>query len=108
MPETIIAAAIRVDTPEEFRSQKWQGRPMYSDQLIVFEPPPARHFTLLHPMSAQGFKTRCGDDQGFITSTGRYVNRQEGLEIAIAAGQVDPDNRKSGSASRDLFSEDLW
>lgn len=41
------------------------------------------------------------DDQGFITSLGRYVDRGEAMDIAFATGQVDID-------SGYLFSEDLW
>ena len=42
-----------------------------------------------------------GRDQGFMTSRGRYVDRQEARLIAYAAGQVDRD-------VGDLFSEDLY
>lgn len=41
------------------------------------------------------------DDQGFLTSTGRYVDRHEGAKIALASGQID-------KATPHLFSEDLW
>lgn len=41
------------------------------------------------------------DDQGFITSEGRYVQRGEAAKIAIAAGQIDKDEKF-------LFSEMLW
>lgn len=40
-------------------------------------------------------------DQGFFTSHGRYVDREEAAAIAVAAGQVDPQVKI-------LFSEDLW
>lgn len=42
-------------------------------------------------------------DQGFVTSAGRYVNREEAARIAIESGQIErlywPPN---------LYSEDLW
>ncbi len=44
-----------------------------------------------------------GDDQGFITSTGRYVGRKEAYEIASAAKQLKYDN-----ISKELYSEDLY
>lgn len=44
-----------------------------------------------------------GRDQGFLTSTGRYVNREEAYEIALAAGQLSRER-----ASRSLTSEDLY
>lgn len=41
------------------------------------------------------------EDQGFVTSTGRYVSREEAQKIAIAAGQVAP-------TLGNLYSEELW
>lgn len=38
--------------------------------------------------------------QGFITSTGRFVGREEAGEIAAAAGQM--------RNAKYLYSEDLW
>lgn len=47
-----------------------------------------------------------GDDQGFITSRNRYVNRKEALELQLAAGikSVDPGGYRGG----ELYSEDLY
>ena len=42
------------------------------------------------------------EDQGFMTSHGRYVNRQNAFEIAASAGQIK--DVKGGY----LISEDLW
>ena len=39
--------------------------------------------------------------QGFLTSTGRYVNREDAAKIATAAGQIP-------GPKRTLFSEDLY
>ena len=45
--------------------------------------------------------------QGFLTSTGRFVNRVQAKQIAHMAGQ--PQLRPEGERhDRDLFSEDLW
>ncbi len=41
------------------------------------------------------------DDQGFVTSKGRYVNRFEGAEIALTSNQISEETNL-------LFSEDLW
>lgn len=41
------------------------------------------------------------EDQGFMTSEGRFVGRVEGAEIAFASGQINEPTKK-------LFSEDLW
>lgn len=58
------------------------------------------------------------NDQGFMTSFGRYVNRKEGAEIALKAGQIDPrpvqtEDDPFGASDGQvktniLFSEDLW
>lgn len=49
-----------------------------------------------------------GDDQGFVTSQNRYVNRKEGVEIQKAAGirsiLCDADAYRGG----ELYSEDLY
>jgi len=39
--------------------------------------------------------------QGFLTNTGRFVDRKEGMEIAFSAGQIN--ERKNL-----LYSEDLY
>lgn len=44
------------------------------------------------------------DDQGFLTSTGRFVQRKEARQIAEAAGQLLPNARDHS----ELFSEDVW
>lgn len=41
------------------------------------------------------------EDQGFITSTGRFVNRTEAATLAKKAGQIKNETKI-------LFSEDLW
>lgn len=62
---------------------------------------PARHHTILH-MLQQTVGLEGGEqDQGFWTSRGRYVSRQEGAALARAAGQTI-------SRRFQLFSEDLW
>lgn len=47
-----------------------------------------------------------GDDQGFITSKNRYVTREEGMKIQIAAGI--PSHDPGGYRGKELFSEDLY
>ena len=41
------------------------------------------------------------DTGGFMTSLGRYVDRQEAAKIAFAAGQIDREKNR-------LFSEDVY
>lgn len=42
--------------------------------------------------------------QGFLTSEGRFVEREETGQIAIKAGQIE----KLKYHSTDLFSEEMW
>jgi hypothetical protein len=44
--------------------------------------------------------------QGFITSENRFVDREEGLKLQLAAGIKSAD--KDGYRNRILFSEDLY
>lgn len=46
-----------------------------------------------------------GKAQGFLTSTGRFVSREEAWGIALAAGQIV---RRVGGDEGRLFSENLW
>ena len=43
------------------------------------------------------------DVQGFITSTGRFVNRKEAYKLAIAANQIE-----KSITNNILTSEDVW
>jgi hypothetical protein len=75
---------------------------LYKD-LIVSLPPPARHHSVLHPLVAIVDEIIGPREQGFVTSTGRWVDRTEGASIAIAAGQIEALNWPPH-----LYSEDLW
>lgn len=79
-------------------------------------PRPARHHVLLYAwgmahwragngITGSGGPAQVPDDaeEGFVTSTGRFVTREEALTIALAAGQVG-EVRKADV----LTSEDLW
>ena len=47
--------------------------------------------------------TRCNTVQGFITNKGRFVDRKEAFQIALAAGQIGED----AGVNKELFSEVL-
>lgn len=81
-------------------------------------PPPARHHTILmhwqdvFTREREWWRTTSTNQQrmvtrphvqGFITSTGRFVDRIEAAAIAIAAKQV-----ARLSSPPQLYSEDLW
>lgn len=72
-------------------------------------PPPARHHTILNFMATtMGIDTKQVHpvNQGFLTSTGRFVNRSEAYYIAWNQKQI-----LSKTGNKDvptLYSEDLW
>lgn len=78
-----------------------EGRAIYAVER------PGRHHTVVHSMVENG---RCSSDNplasdsGFITSSGRYVDRKEAMTIAKAAGQLIG----KPNLPLTLFSEDLW
>lgn len=72
-----------------------------------------RHCHIIHDYCLKTKKKRCpgtnwpedeNSNQGFVTSTGRYVDRDEAFAIVKAANQI---MIKHGN-SRTLYSEDLW
>jgi hypothetical protein len=71
--------------------------------MIVSKPAPARHFHVMNALPARIARAVLPSDQGFLTDTGHYVDRQDALRIATAAGQL-----LKPTAHKELFSEDLW
>lgn len=71
--------------------------------LIITLPAPARHGDVLKPLWQMNGDIVAPDDQGFVTSTGRWVDRIEAAGIAKAAGQIE-----TLYAPPWLFSEDVW
>jgi hypothetical protein len=90
--ECIVAAAIQVTL--------WEG--LAPVTLMVDRP--NRHGNII---SAAGRITgnveTGGGEQGFVTSHGRFVDREEGRTIALASGQISCTR-----LPHRLFSEDLW
>jgi len=76
------------------------------DGLVYSALPPARHHTVMQLADANhgpGHNPFIPDEQGFLTSAGRFVDRTEGAEIAVAARQTDKLQWPPL-----LYSEDLW
>lgn len=72
--------------------------------IVASLPAPARHGDVLRKLWDFNQTVVVGEDrQGFLTNTGRYVNRRDAAVIALAAGQLD-----KLYAPPDLYSEDLW
>lgn len=64
-----------------------------------------RHFNCIATMIECGLEAPIKmHEQGFITNTGRYVSREEALEIAKAAGQII----KKHNPQYQLLSEDIY
>ena len=82
----------------------------FPDGVIFSMPRPARHHTLfleLKRLREIGFSNRRPphrEEQGFLTSTGRFVDGTEGLAIAQAANQIIKKHERAPI----LFSEDMW
>ena len=86
--ERIVAAAVQIEG------------------LTISLPQPARHGTILTCTSYSLNMEPGRELQGFLTSTGRFVNRIQARHIADIAGQ-NP-RRSGGRDNPELFSEDLW
>lgn len=78
-----------------------------SKGMIFTKPAPTRHHNVLNDMSIvfglDAIEHGIPENQGFLTSEGVYVGREEAAKIAIAAGQITKTNW-----GKHLFSEDLW
>jgi len=79
---------------------------IFYNGVIHSVPRPGRHHTVIHMMVAEGFPTEALSlsNQGFVTSTGRFVDRYEGARIARAAGQIVREPTPPDM----LTSEDVW
>jgi hypothetical protein len=88
--ETIILSAIKTTTNE--------------NNIVVSAAlqPHSRHCNIIHHLAKMGFLIPIKGEQGFITSTGRFVERAEAKKIAIDSGQIKE------TISSTLTSEDLW
>lgn len=88
MSERIAAAAIRFNG------------------VVVTLPPPARHHNCIRAAHDVGYENwRPEHEQGFVTDTGRFVDREEAARIAVAANQLI---ERAMRHPLGLFSEDVW
>ncbi len=92
--ETILCAAIHIDDGREHERQP-------VDKGLVFCG--HRHHNIIGLLCIlYGQLWRRKHTQGFLTSTGRFVDRTEALQLARAAGQT------TSAGPHGLFSEDLY
>ena len=72
-----------------------------ADGVVHSLPPPARHHNIVHTHGDLD-----GMTQGFLSSTGLFLDRAAAFVVASDAGQVK--RRDGGYRGDDLYSEDLW
>ncbi|WP_062120289.1 hypothetical protein [Aureimonas sp. AU40] len=78
--------------------------------VIYDVPQPGRHGNVIRMISDLGLCSPSDpvvDEGGFLTSTGRYVDRREAWQIAEKVGQLlerAPTDKRGGF----LYSEDVW
>lgn len=91
--ERIVAAALKI------------GEVVYS------VPRPGRHHTIMHALARSDerhwLEHGLGrEEQGFLTSEGRFVDRMEAALIAVSAGQAKAS--EVSIRGNQLFSEEVW
>ncbi|MEL4073309.1 hypothetical protein WKW50_24575 [Ochrobactrum sp. GPK 3] len=59
--------------------------------LVSTMPPPARHDDLVTGIFREMGQTIVSEQEGFLTSKGRFVSKQDARGIAISARQIDPN-----------------
>ncbi len=91
--ELIVAAAVRISRG---------GLP-----IILFCERPGRHGDVIWDAGLLSGDRMSGGEHGFVTSRGRFVDRQEAAELVAATGQGS--HRDMGPTyPAQLFSEDMW
>lgn len=95
--ERIVGVAIRLPFDPDVAGAKW---------IFAAAPAPARHHHILRQLHRLN-EGRLDKGQGFVTDTGRYVDREEAWQIAKAAGQLN-DRAPTDGRGGTLYSEDVW
>lgn len=86
---------------------------MLKDGFLFTYPAPGRHghITGLDGYKAVPMDQRAGNNQGFMVyraGTTRHVGRIEGMQLAVANGQMRRVMGENKYQGHELFSEDLW
>jgi hypothetical protein len=74
------------------------------EEITYSVPRPGRHHNVIEAMYDLGLRADAMRYQGFVTSTGRFVDRYEAARIARAAGQIVREPTPPDM----LTSEDVW
>lgn len=101
LPEAMAAAA---PAPEIQPQERIVAAAIMVRGVIYSVPRPGRHGDIMRLAHLGDGRPQELDDQGFLTSAGRFVRRLEARDIARIAGQLLP--REAGLA--ELYSEDVW
>ena len=96
--EYILCAAIKRKSPIKVTSQNYKTNSLEEDDIYSIEIG-RRHNDILARFDKANLEVM---KQGFYTSYGRFVSREEALQIAKDAGQIQETD------SNRLFSEDLY
>lgn len=112
--ETILCAAIHYDNGLEYPHQHTYGIKTgfvlcgYRHPNIIGVLPTNVYFEKIDENSVKvAWDENCPKHethQGFLTSTGRFVDRKEAAKIALASGQIE----KLNYSDKELYSEDLY
>lgn len=105
-PERILCAALHVDTGKDTPARRTYNYPKTGLLFAGHRHPDCfttldAYLELLPGAEAERLTLRRVTTQGFLTSTGRYVSREEAATLAFAAGQIT-------AAVAKLYSEDLY
>ena len=88
-------------------SERIEKAALMKDGVVYSVDRPGRHnhvISLAHKklgLSEDPMEPLREDVQGFLTNSGRFVDRKEAVEIAVKAGQIP-------GYKYELFSEDVW
>lgn len=115
MTETTAELPVPVAMAKKLAKAKAPGEPgelivaaaIQIEGVTISLPRPARHGEVLFSCTFIAAESNWlhTATQGFLTSTGRFVNRVQARQIAYVAGQ-NPGH--SAGDAPELYSEDLW
>ena len=75
------------------------------NELICHMPPPCRHSDVIKGCADAKMPLPIVGEQGFMTSSGKFLDRQEAALHAVTHDQVP---RAKIHSNGKLYSEDLW
>lgn len=111
--EKIICSALYVNTGKPSPARRSYNYPQtglvfagwrHSDCFVTFEAwRESLDFEIMNEIREIDARGLQGGNQGFLTSTGRYVDRVEAFAIAKNAGQIASDKNEGFLTSEDIY-----